>query len=548
MVLPDPTPMYSNPKLRVGFVVRSGPVPAWQAELLRSVLESACAEIALVIAANPQTGSRARAPYAAPRPGCIYRMFCRLEDATPDGAPDALTGRPIEDTLAAATPVHDCSPDEPRSPDLENAVRTAALDVLVALADPDLFADLAAHARCGLWFFEAGGRPLAPADGSMAGFPEVLARSPDLQGALRVRHAAGSRDVVAYETHSAVHARSHFRTRNEHLWKCSSMVSRALRICHESGPAAYLASLPPAQAGNAPPTAVNLALALAGYAAWRVKMKLDHRRYSERWVLLWCKSGVDLDPQDFQPLQPPRGRFWADPHAIEDAGDTHVFFEDASSRTGKGHIARLTRKSDGTFTSAAPVVERPYHLSYPFVFEWRGEYYMIPESAENRTVELYRCVRLPDRWEFLHNLMEGIAAYDATLVEHEGRWWIFANVAEHEGSSTWDELCIFHADSPMSTAWKPHAGNPVISDVRRARPAGRLFRDGERLVRPSQDSSTRYGHALHFNVITELSERSYRESPTTSITPGWDPTIRAVHSFSRAGPVTFVDAIWRERR
>jgi hypothetical protein len=144
--------------------------------------------------------------------------------------------------------------------------------------------------------------------------------------------------------------------------------------------------------------------------------------------------------------------------------------------------------------------------------------------------------------------MEGIAAYDATLVEHKGRWWMFAAVRARDGASTWDELCIFHAADPVSRNWQPHAGNPVISDVRRARPAGPMFLEGDRLYRPSQDCSGRYGRALNLNHVLELDELRYKEVQVGRIEPDWRRSIVAVHSYSRSGAMTFIDAIHREPR
>jgi hypothetical protein len=95
-------------------------------------------------------------------------------------------------------------------------------------------------------------------------------------------------------------------------------------------------------------------------------------------------------------------------------------------------------------------LKKPYHLSYPFVFQWGEDWYMLPESAANRTVELYRCIHFPDEWAFQHNLLEDVEAYDSTLVEHGGRWWLFANVRAHRAASSWDELHLFHSDSPIS--------------------------------------------------------------------------------------------------
>jgi hypothetical protein len=109
-------------------------------------------------------------------------------------------------------------------------------------------------------------------------------------------------------------------------------------------------------------------------------------------------------------------------------------------------------------------------LSYPFVFEWNGELWMVPESGANRTVELYRCAGLPDRWEKVQDIFTGIDLVDATLFAHDGRWWLLGNVSE-PGADKHDELHAFHAETPLGP-WQPHAANPVVADARFARPAG----------------------------------------------------------------------------
>jgi hypothetical protein len=194
------------------------------------------------------------------------------------------------------------------------------------------------------------------------------------------------------------------------------------------------------------------------------------------------------------------------------------------------------------------VLERDYHLSYPLLFEWHGELYMIPESGDNRTVELYRCTDFPTGWEFVRNLMEGIEAYDSTVLHQNGRWWIFANVVEERGASSWDELFLFHSESLLANEWIPHRLNPVVSDVRRARPAGAIIREEGRLYRPSQDCSVRYGYAVRINEITRLSVDEYEETESVSIVPDGSNHIIGTHTYARAGNLTVLDALrprWR---
>ena len=53
--------------------------------------------------------------------------------------------------------------------------------------------------------------------------------------------------------------------------------------------------------------------------------------------------------------------------------------------------------------------------------------------------------------------------------------------------------------------WQPHSLNPVVRDVRTARPAGRIIVNSHGHIRPGQDCSTRYGAAITLNRILELS-------------------------------------------
>ena len=38
------------------------------------------------------------------------------------------------------------------------------------------------------------------------------------------------------------------------------------------------------------------------------------------------------------------------------------------------------------------VIDEPYDLSYPYIFQWQDEYYMIPEAHTETSVRLYRAL------------------------------------------------------------------------------------------------------------------------------------------------------------
>jgi hypothetical protein len=146
------------------------------------------------------------------------------------------------------------------------------------------------------------------------------------------------------------------------------------------------------------------------------------------------------------------------------------------------------------------------------------------------------------------NLMENISAVDATIFFHNNKFWMFANIREIEGGPYLDELFLFSADELLTTNWKPHPSNPIVSDVKRSRPAGKLFWHNGSLYRPAQNSSLRYGHSAVIHKIIELNESNYREEPVTAIRPLWDNKVVATHSLSHEGNLTMIDATIKRSR
>ena len=147
---------------------------------------------------------------------------------------------------------------------------------------------------------------------------------------------------------------------------------------------------------------------------------------------------IDLraHPQSgWQDLPDDRSRFYADPFPFEHEGRMFVFVEDFVHALGYGVISAVEFGAGGPLGTPRPVLDIGTHLSYPFVFARDGVVFMIPETVATNTVDLYRAVSFPDRWEKEATLLSGIAASDATLFEHAGRWWMFATVRDDGGRS-----------------------------------------------------------------------------------------------------------------
>jgi hypothetical protein len=165
---------------------------------------------------------------------------------------------------------------------------------------------------------------------------------------------------------------------------------------------------------------------------------------------------------------------------------------------------------------------------------------MLPESHDSGCIKLFRAVDFPYRWEFAGNLMEDIWAVDATIFEHEGRFWMFTGGKEKNGKIN-SELFLYHADSPLGP-WLPHAANPVVADASRARPAGQVFTHEGALLRPGQDCSQSYGGAIVLNRIDALSPTEYSETPIRTLGPAWFPAAKGTHTLNHSEHYQTADA------
>jgi hypothetical protein len=197
--------------------------------------------------------------------------------------------------------------------------------------------------------------------------------------------------------------------------------------------------------------------------------------------------------------------FVADPFLAQDGSRWVMFMEVGNLATRKGEIGVATSADGVSWCYERIVLAEPFHLSYPYVFRWQGEWYMVPESYEAGAVRLYRAVEFPYRWAFERQLLDQ-PYLDSSVVHHGGRWWMFT-------ADLSDVLHLYHA-AALEQSWHEHPASPiVVGDRSISRPGGRILCYEGRLYRFAQDGLPRYGSRLHAFEITKLTEQEYEECP-----------------------------------
>jgi len=261
-------------------------------------------------------------------------------------------------------------------------------------------------------------------------------------------------------------------------------------------------------------TLQSFAQIVAGKAQRLLQRRL---RTGPQWAVAWRAApnppslpACDLDLGTWNILPDDARRYYADPFVFAHDDRRYVFVEEYPYASGRGVISMLEIDSGGRVQAAPrPVLEAPFHLSYPQIIEDNGAIHMLPEAAASGRLTLYRAERFPDRWEPVADLLAE-RVHDATLLRHGGHYWLFAT-AEGEGGSAWDALNLYSASSLMGP-WHAHAANPVLVDAASARPAGQIaVIDGE-LWRPAQDYRRGYGAALTLARIDRLDRDGFAQS------------------------------------
>ena len=502
--------------LRLGIIIDSFMQPRWVRKALENVLaaEVSTFELVVKVATEKHNGE-----------SLLHKLYNFMDRSMWAVSPDALELVSIEDLFGSLPSL---GADELKKTDL---------DVLLSFGPTELNSSFANLAKYGVWFYAFGTDEQAP-----PGFREVLTLDPITVSSVKSLNGQPPEERIIYQSVSPTLSRFSIRRNNNGCyWKSAAFIARGLLDLYHGR------NLPEIEAHpTESPTAPVTNAALGG-----MFLKLSHRAASrafeklssfDQWVLAYR-----INQAEFKYLVPPADRFWADPFPIKVAGKYYIFFEEFLNSANRAHISVIEVDQNGIISGPTETLKLDCHLSYPFVFEWHGHHYMIPETGEKNSVELYRSLSFPFNWQREQVLLEAKSPLDATLLEVNGRWWMFVNIQEEGVAVNWDELHLYYADSPLGP-WKPHARNPVISDVRSARPAGRLFWSNNVLYRPSQDSSMRYGYATTINRIDSLSPTEYSETEVSKILPDWDDDILGVHTLNAISELTVIDCLTKRRR
>jgi hypothetical protein len=264
-------------------------------------------------------------------------------------------------------------------------------------------------------------------------------------------------------------------------------------------------------------------LARLYYAAWKLGdrrlIALERWKRTRLWGLeRWWRESFTVSLADGAgreaALRPAGWCYYADPFLWRRDGRIFLFVEQFLYGANRGRIACLEIGDDLSAGPAAPVLDLGVHASFPFLFAYRDQLFMVPETCEARAVDLFVCERFPDRWRLARRLLYGLDAADSVLFPWQGRWWLLTSVRLEQGTGR--HLEIHFTDDPLSGDWRAHPVNArrLYADAPHGshRNAGAPLIEGDTLLRPVQMSRRHYGEGMAMMRIDRLTPEEFSES------------------------------------
>ena len=203
----------------------------------------------------------------------------------------------------------------------------------------------------------------------------------------------------------------------------------------------------------------------------------------------------------------------ADPFLFVVKDTLYLFYE--SQRSGEKGEIRMTKTSNyEEWAKPVTVLSEPFHLSFPFVFEFQGDVYMIPETQEIDSIRLYRGNKDLTDFQFVRVLLEKprtedvkFSFCDSHLLIKNGKCYLFTSV-----SYNWTyHLELYYTDDLLLHDFVKHPASPIYIGNDFGRCGGSIIHLNDNYYRISQNCSGSYGANVSVHVITELDETVYHE-------------------------------------
>lgn len=467
------------------------------------------------------------------------RYLNNLQDVNKELILDFLNTIPIKE-------LNEKRNDFPRND--SQKIKKYRLDVILKLDCKIVSIEMSLTAKHGVWFLSHS--DLSLKRGGFPGFWEVLLKEPVVTVSLiQLSDQKGMGNIID-KAHYNLKPDSSVKTNNVIKESSVSFLIKNLKRLSKEGIVQTKDKMNLSNfdlALNIKPVLLYYFDFYGDYINRKTKSILESsEKRNQQWTLFIGQGKfMDADLSKLNPVKVQNDEFWADPFLFQYQNEYFVFFEKYSYKTKKGIIS-CGKVKDNQLVDVIDVLEKDYHLSYPFIFKEDGEIFMMPETGENKRLEIYKCINFPNKWVLYSTAFEGEAVQDTTLyIDVQKQKWLFLNKVVAPNVDRTSELYIYKIDSLRLKKIEPHKQNPVLIDSRVARNGGGIFMYKGKTYRPSQSNTDGvYGKALNINQIKKMTIGEYKEKVIRKVEPNFKKNLLSIHHLHQIDKMFVFDAAY----
>ena len=214
------------------------------------------------------------------------------------------------------------------------------------------------------------------------------------------------------------------------------------------------------------------------------------------------KTLLDSDLLSFDRMPYSNTYWYADPILVSYEGESYLFMESFDMRTNLGSIAYAKFDEGGKLSEPQIIIQEPYHMSFPMVFSWNDQLYMIPETCANHSLNLYRCDGKIDQWSLVKSFPVEEELVDTVAVACNENYVELVTSAQHETlkrTNKWQKFRIYRDGEDFCLEADEQFNKREIYSYA-DRTAGSLITEDGRKILPTQESTeTDYGVSFWLN-------------------------------------------------
>lgn len=231
----------------------------------------------------------------------------------------------------------------------------------------------------------------------------------------------------------------------------------------------------------------------------------------------------------------PKGHWAADTFVYSIEDEVYVFFEYTDVKKNKAVIG--AKKIDDN-SNLIICHEFDGHTSYPAIFEWDGQVYMVPETCYADAITLLRNIEWPCKWVEERKLIEHGRFPDTTPFVFNKSCYFY--VYKEESDRSFLKLYAF-ANEKLK-----HYVDVCEYPKGVGRPAGNVLLLEEKAFRPTQHNVKYYGEYIDFYEIdlSSFSEKKAFSYDKENIIVSSKRGIVGIHTFNRHGNVEVIDVLY----